>query len=247
MEEEILEIEEKKIALLLGGGSGLRAGGSLPKQFVLIGGRPLLWWSMHSFLTADPTTRLIVALHADHLETWRRLMEELPAEDRYEHEIVVGGAERIDTVANALAAVKEEGAEADLTLVAIHDGARPLATPILINRGWDCARENGSAVPGVAMTDSVRRLDKAGDLKGGSHAVDRACFVTVQTPQVFRLPLLRAAYAAREPGKTYTDDASLVEQIAPVAIYEGERNNLKVTLAEDFITAERMLGFIHRK
>ncbi len=224
-------------AIILGGGSGLRAGGSIPKQFRDIHGRPLIWWSLRAFRQADPETRLVVVIHPDWISHWRGLVAALPPEERYEHTVVPGGKDRVDSVANALAAIPE--AEGDL--IAVHDGARCCVSAEMIERGWEAGRRHATAVPVVAVTDSLRllgdRTDKAE--KGGysgvaSKAVDRSRYVAVQTPQIFDSILLKKAYDRREPGVAYTDDASLVEPHAPIHLYEGEAGNIKVTHPRDF-------------
>ena len=239
-----------KRAVILGGGSGLRAGGSVPKQFREIHGRPLIWWSLRAFREADPDTRLIVVIHPEWIDYWRSLVEALPEEERYEHMVVSGGRDRVDSVANALDAIEREREEDDTydsprrrDMIAVHDGARCCVTPELIRRGWETADRYGTAVPAVPVTDSLRLLDapdpswpEAGYARRGSRAVDRSRYVAVQTPQVFDARLLRRAYGLREEGRAYTDDASVVEPYADIHLYEGEPANIKVTHPGDFDT-----------
>lgn len=226
-----------KYAVILAGGIGRRAGGDTPKQFRMLGGKPVLWWSLKAFHDEDPETDLVVVLHEDCHRLWNDLLGALPEEERFPHRIVTGGKERTDSVQAGLSVVQEEGPD---SLVAVHDGARPLVSPAMIARGWEKARVACAAVPAVPLSDSIRRLHSvtSGSGYGPSSAVDRSSYVAVQTPQIFDLRLLRKAYAGRREGKVYTDDASLVEDIVPVALYEGEQTNMKITNPQDFRIAE---------
>jgi 2-C-methyl-D-erythritol 4-phosphate cytidylyltransferase / 2-C-methyl-D-erythritol 2,4-cyclodiphosphate synthase len=147
-----------------------------------------------------------------------------------------GGAERCDSVWNALQAVPEE-----TTLVAVHDAARPLASPALIAAVIADARTHGAALPATPVSDTVKR---SADGIRALETVDRRELYAVQTPQVFRRDLLVEAYrTAHEAGFTGTDDASYVERLGhPIHLTPGERTNLKITVAEDLRTAEALLG-----
>ncbi len=238
-----------KYAVILGGGSGTRAGGSVPKQFREVAGRPLIWWSLRAFHLQDPETRLVMVVHPDWMGEWRRLFDALPAEDRIPHEVTPGGRDRVESVAGALSRIAGLGAgQGDL--IAVHDGARCCVSGEVIARGWETAGRERTAVPVVAVTDSLRELlptsgDKAASTEayapGGSRSVDRSRYVAVQTPQVFDAALLMDAFGHREPGRTYTDDASIVEPLCPIALYEGDAGNIKVTHPQDFVLAERSL------
>lgn len=225
-----------KYAVILAGGTGSRAGGRVPKQFHQIAGRPLLWWSLRAFHEADPATKFIVVVHPDWKSYWEGLAAAMPEQDRHDCLVVPGGRDRVESVANALAAIEAPGEE---DLVAIHDGARCCVSPALIRRGWHAAGQYGTAVPAVAVTDSLRRVEPGRkDAPGASRSVDRSEYVAVQTPQVFRLSLILDCFAKREPGRTYTDDASIVEPHHPIALYEGDPANIKVTNPGDFAIAE---------
>ncbi|MDE7159286.1 MAG: 2-C-methyl-D-erythritol 4-phosphate cytidylyltransferase [Muribaculaceae bacterium] len=228
-----------KYAVILAGGTGSRAGGRVPKQFHEIAGRPLLWWSLRAFHEADPDARFIIVVHPDWSEYWSRLMEALPARERFDYVAVCGGRDRVESVANALDILRGLQPQDGEALVAVHDGARCCVTPGLIRRGWETASKYGAAVPAVAVTDSLRRLVPGRDGEpGGSHSVDRAEYVAVQTPQVFGLPLLLECFDKRVAGHIYTDDASIVEPHHPITLYPGEYSNIKVTNPGDFAVAE---------
>ena len=167
------------------------------------------------------------------MELWRALCERhgfvVP------HRVVPGGETRWHSVKNALDSI---GDIADVDVIAVHDGVRPLATANLINRVLDAARRDGAAIPVVPLNDSVRQLD--GD--GGSHALDRSSLRAVQTPQAFDARLLIEAY--RQPfDPTFTDDASVVERYGhQVTLVEGDPQNLKITRPMDLALAEYLLN-----
>lgn len=228
--------------MLLAGGKGLRAGGDLPKQFQEICGRPLLWWSLRAFHSHDPETAITVVMNPEYADLWQRLLTELPEEERIPHAITSGGKERGESVMNGLLSIKERGEVEEEMLVAVHDGARPLITPAMIERGFAMAARRGNAVPYKPLTDSIRRLYTVGEPGKGSEPADRSAFVCVQTPQIFEYATLCEAYS-KSSGVAFTDDASLAEKVlgVEIALYEGESSNIKVTNPEDFAIAETLL------
>lgn len=226
-------MKPNKYAVIVAGGEGNRAGGSIPKQFQLLKGVPMLWWSVRAFHEEDPDTKIILVLHPGFLDDWDILFSELPAADR---EIAVhiscGGRSRLESVRNGLMSVPD----GEKALVAVHDAARPLVTPSLIARGWEAAEKYKAAVPVTPMTDSIRRVDG-----NSSEAVPRKDYVKVQTPQVFDAALLKAAYD--EPlTPDMTDDASVAEAAgSSIFLFEGSPYNLKVTDPLDLVIATTLL------
>lgn len=226
-------MKPNKYAVIVAGGEGNRAGGSIPKQFQLLKGVPMLWWSVRAFYEEDPDTKIILVLHPGFLDDWDILFSELPAADR---EIAVhvscGGRSRLESVRNGLMSVPD-GEEA---LVAVHDAARPLVTPSLIARGWEAAGKYRAAVPVTSMTDSIRHVDG-----NASEAVPRKDYVKVQTPQVFDAALLKAAYDVTLT-PDMTDDASVAEAAGnSIFLFEGSPYNLKVTDPLDLVIATTLL------
>ena len=132
----------KKYAVIVAGGSGNRMGGGIPKQFRSLCGHPVLWWSMKSFHEEDPETRLIIVLPSEFISLWQDFYATLPNNERFEHIVVKGGATRGESVLAGLAMVDRED-----SLVAIHDGARPLTSVQTIASGWLKAQEHGAAIP----------------------------------------------------------------------------------------------------
>jgi len=215
--------------IIVAGGSGRRMGGARPKQFLLLGGRPILARTIDRFAEALPGAEIVVVLPAAHIDFWHDFAARF---DVKPHTVVAGGAERFHSVRNGLAALRS-----DPGLIAVHDGVRPLASPELIRRVAAAAAEHGAAIPVIPPVDSFRSVDD-----GGSHPVDRSRLRIVQTPQIFRAETLRDAYAA-EFRTAFTDDASAVEAAGhPVFLCEGEAANLKITRREDLAIAETLLA-----
>lgn len=218
-----------KFAIIVAGGSGTRFGSTLPKQFMLLAGQPVLMHAIRAFSDAAPDAGIIVALPSEHIALWHDLCTRHGLTTP--HTVVAGGTTRFESVRNALRAIPTRDG-----LVAIHDGARPLVSRRMISDGFDMARQCGTAIPVVPVTDSLRCLDHE-----GSHSVDRSNYVAVQTPQVFSLALLKDAYMVSY-SPTFTDDASVVEfHGTPVTLYKGDPTNLKITHPADLDIAQLIL------
>ena len=223
----------KTIAIIVAGGSGTRFGAQLPKQFLQLGGMPVLMRTIRAFgENRDGSFDVIITLPTGQMELWRQLCEKygfvVP------HRVVAGGETRWHSVKNALDSISDLS---DVDVIAVHDGVRPLASGRLIARVLDAARRDGAAIPVVPLNDSVRQL--SGD---GSHALDRSSLRAVQTPQAFDARLLLEAY--KQPfDKTFTDDASVVERLGhKVTLVEGEPHNLKITRPMDLALAQYLLN-----
>ena len=205
-------------------------GGSIPKQFRLLSGEPLLARTIRNFAEALPGSRIVVVLPAGHIDFWHNLCKRF---DVAPHTTVEGGAERFHSVRNGLAAL-----DADTEIIAVQDGVRPLTSVETIRRIAAAAAEHGAAIPVVEAVDSYRATDDC----GGSHPIDRRRLRIVQTPQIFRAELLREAYTA-EYRPEFTDDASVVEAAGhAVVLCAGERQNLKITSPDDLAIAEALLA-----
>ena len=217
--------------IVVAGGQGRRMGGEVPKQFRLLGGRPVLMHTLSRLRRCRPSARLILVLPADHLDDWRQLC------DRYAyslpHEIAVGGETRFASVASGLRLIPDDAVGA----VGVHDGVRPFVTPELVSRLFDQVAEKRALIPAVTPVETVR-LRKA---DGSTRLYPRDDCYLVQTPQVFDLQLLKRAY--RQPYcERFTDDASVVEQMGqPIHLVEGSRDNIKLTTPRDMELAEVLL------
>ncbi len=227
----------KYIVVIVAGGKGLRMGADLPKQFVPIKGKPILMHTLESFQRWNANAELIVVLPKDHQAYWQMLCREIPC--KVTHRIADGGETRFHSVRNALALVEaEHDTYPEATLVGIHDGVRPFATPEVIQDCFDKALHFKAAIPVIPMEDSLREKDE----DGSSLAVDRSRFVAVQTPQVFEKKLLLEAYK-QDFSPLFTDDASVVEALGHnIHCATGCKENLKITTPLDLKIATLMLG-----
>lgn len=209
-----------RYALIVAGGKGLRMGGELPKQFIPVGGKPVLVRTMEAFYDSDSEIQIILVLPHSQQDYWRQLCREcrfsLP------HVIADGGETRFHSVKNGLALVKTPA------LVGVHDGVRPFVSPELIARCYKLAVEKKAVVPVIEVVETVRRL--TGD---GSVTVNRDDYRLVQTPQVFDAELLKKAYGQAYTSR-FTDDASVVEALGEsVFLTEGNKENIKITTPFD--------------
>ncbi|WP_266203784.1 2-C-methyl-D-erythritol 4-phosphate cytidylyltransferase [Pontibacter kalidii] len=212
-------------AIIVAGGSGSRMQHDLPKQFIQVAGKPILMHTIERFYKYNPAVRIVVVLPQEQLNTWRSLCQK--HDFRLFHMTVPGGATRFGSVKNGLDAVMGDG------LVAVHDGVRPFVEVETIQKAYEAAAKYGSAVVAVPPKDSIRELTEE-----GSHAVPRAKYKLVQTPQVFQASILRKAYEQPEQ-EHFTDDASVVESTGEsITLVEGSYRNIKITTPEDLILAE---------
>lgn len=182
----------------------------------------MLQWSIDAFRAYDPECGVVLVVHPDYLEKWKELLkgEGITA--------VAGGESRIESVRNGLKEIGKEGKNknGEERIVFIHDAARPGVSPELIRRGEEKVGPGVGAVPVIALSDSIRRLE--GD---GSVAVNRADYVAVQTPQVFIFEdIMRAYEGLPEDTAGFTDDASVAEAAGiPIVTFQGDSDNMKVT------------------
>ena len=221
-------------ALVLAAGSGERLGHPLPKAFVPIGGKPLLLYSLETLASVHEIDCVVPVIAGVDLDRFRALdlagLPKLAAP-------VIGGAERQDSVAAGLAALSNDPFSNQDSLVAIHDASRPWVRPAAVSRVVEVARRDGAAILAVPVADTIKRVSDGRVIA----TPDRAECWAAQTPQVFRLGLLREALArAGAAGRVATDDAQLVEWLgAAVTIVPGDADNQKITFAEDLAAAGR--------
>jgi 2-C-methyl-D-erythritol 4-phosphate cytidylyltransferase len=216
-------------AILVAAGAGTRMGGSTPKAFLPVAGIPLLAHALQT-IGALPTVRSLILVVPGN----RRVdAMSIVAERRHLHaavEIVAGGAERQDSVVAGLAYID------DAELVVVHDAARPFATPELFTRCIEAAAEFGAAIAALPASDTVKRVG-ADDIV--QETIERSAIWLAQTPQVFRVDLLRRAFeAAARESFIGTDEAAVVERLGfRVRVVPGEAANRKLTTPEDIIWA----------
>ena len=224
-------------ALIAAGGRGVRLGADQPKQFLDIGGRSILEWSIAAFATHPAVSEVVVALPAERLAETRARLQALG----WGHvRCVEGGARRQDSVAAAFAAARP-----DADLVAIHDAARPFVTATLIERTIDAAAASGAAVAALPVRDTVKQAGGArdGNARPIVATLPREDVYLAQTPQVFRREaLVRALDEGRSGGLEATDEAVLAERAGvPVTLVAGEPENMKITTADDLAAARARL------
>ena len=215
--------------IIVAGGSGRRMGGSLPKQFMMLGNEPILARSINRIHEALPAAEIVVVLPKDHIELWKNIAARFEVA---EHKIACGGEERFHSVLNGLQALSKE-----IEYIGIHDAVRPLVSKKLIIKLMLEAEKNAAVIPVVAPPDSYRKVE--GEL---SHIIDRSTLRIVQTPQVFQASVLRKAYE-QEFIPAFTDDASVVEMAGhKITLVEGERENIKITTPVDMTIAEAIIA-----
>lgn len=218
----------KKYAIIVAGGIGNRMKGEIPKQFMLLSGKPVLAYSIEAFRAYDPSLEIILVIHPDYLVFWEHLCDELKISVPFR--VVAGGEKRFDSVKNGLKSIREDG------LLAIHDAARPVISPAFIGQIFLQAAINGSAMPGAVLNDTIRIIE--GD---ASRQLDRTFLRAMQTPQVFRVSELKMAY--EQPFQPlFTDDASVMQSAGfSLHLTEGRPENIKITYPQDIALAEVLL------
>ena len=219
----------EKYVIIVAGGSGKRMGGEVPKQFLLVAGKPILMHTVEAFTRTSSDFKFILVLPEEHFSTWNALCEQYNFS--VPMQMVAGGKERFFSVKNALEHVPN-GA-----LVAVHDGVRPFVSKDTIIEAFEVAEKNGSAVPVIDEVDSLRRVSD-----GASQAVNRAEYKRVQTPQVFQSTILKTAYN-QEFSSFFTDDASVVESISEkITLTSGNVENIKLTTPHELLLAEALVN-----
>ena len=218
-----------KYAIIVAGGKGERMGASTPKQFLELNGKPILMHTLEKFKQTDPSIEIILALPENQIDFWEGLFSKYQV-PKVPHQIVKGGETRFHSVKNALQLVKEK------SIVAIHDGVRPLVSEACIISCIAEAEKLGNAIPIVDVVDSLRKVHKE-----ENEAVPRSCYKIIQTPQCFDSELILKAYD-QEFDNSFTDDASVVEKLGEkINLVAGNRENIKITTTEDIVIAEALI------
>lgn len=219
----------QRYAILVAGGKGNRMRTDIPKQFLMLCGKPVLMHTIERFAAFDNSIKIILVLPSSQIDYWKELCKECHFEIPVE--IVSGGTTRFESVRNGLAKISD-----NKSIVGIHDGVRPLVSKETLAQCYTHAEKYGTAIPVIEMVDSVRQI-----ITEGSIPVDRTKLFLVQTPQVFHYSLLHNAY--EQPYKEiFTDDASVLESInVKMDIVEGNRENIKITTPTDIVLAEALL------
>lgn len=223
------EEQMKRYAIIVAGGKGLRMNADLPKQFLPIGGVPILMRTLETFHHFDPLIQLIVVLPQSQQDYWKSLCQQ--HQFCIAHSVANGGATRFNSVKNGLELIDNS----EDSLVAVHDGVRPFASDTTLRQAYEGAERCAAAIPVIDSVDSIRQTSA-----NGSKAIDRSSIKLVQTPQVFRCKVLKKAYL-QDFDPTFTDDASVVEKAGyTVQLTQGNRENIKITTPFDLMVAEAL-------
>lgn len=218
----------KKYALIVAGGSGSRMGSDLPKQFMLVKEKPVLYYTLQVFLDAYSDIQVILVLPAEYTDMGQEIIDAYFDKDRIR--ITAGGQTRFHSVQKGLALIEGE------SIIFVHDGVRCLITKELIYRCYKKALETGTAIPAIVSKDSIRLLNEE-----GNEAFDRNKVMLIQTPQTFHSKILLPAFQIDFKDK-FTDEATVVEAFGiKVSLVQGEENNIKITRPLDLIIAEQVL------
>ena len=217
--------------IIVAGGKGLRMGSDIPKQFLPIGGKPVLMRTLERFRQYSPTLQIILVLPKAQQDYWQKLCKEYAFDIDYQ--LADGGETRFHSVQNGLAKIPDNAQG----VVGVHDGVRPFPSIDVIRNCYETAREKKAVIPVIPVVETVRHLK--GDT---SVTVPRNDYRLVQTPQTFDIQLLKTAN--RQPyNDGFTDDASVVEAFGfDITLVEGNRENIKITTPYDLKIAEVLIG-----
>ena len=230
--------------IIVAGGKGLRMGGDVPKQFMPVGGIPVLMRTMMRFREYSPDLNIILVLPKAQQDYWRDLCRQhqfpLPSQvplalrgeaEEGSYQLADGGETRFHSVQNGLALISDDAQG----VVGVHDGVRPFVSVEVIARCYVAAREQKAVIPVTPVVETLRHVPSRKN-------VLRSDYCLVQTPQCFDIQLLMAAN--RQPySDTFTDDASVVEAYGhPVAMVDGNRENIKITTPFDIVVAEAIIN-----
>ncbi|HXG53001.1 MAG TPA: 2-C-methyl-D-erythritol 4-phosphate cytidylyltransferase [candidate division Zixibacteria bacterium] len=223
-------------AIVVAAGEGRRMRCGEPKPYVLLAGRPILLRTLDRIFAARTVADVVVVVAPGRIERCRALLQADPAIGGRSWTLAEGGSTRQESVRRGL-----ERIPPDRDIVLIHDGARPLVPPALVDACAEAAYRHGAAVPGVPARDTIKVVTPDGRVQS---TLERDALREVQTPQAFRYSLILEGHRrALSEDFQGTDDAVLVERMGePVVVIEGDRSNIKITLPEDLAVAEALLG-----
>jgi 2-C-methyl-D-erythritol 4-phosphate cytidylyltransferase len=216
--------------IIVAGGKGLRMGSDIPKQFLPIGGKPVLMRTLERFREYSEDIQIILVLPEAQQDYWHQLCQEYHFD--VEYTLANGGQTRFHSVQNGLAKVPDDA----IGVVGVHDGVRPFPSIEVIRNCYTTAREKKAVIPVIPVVETVRHLEGE-----QSKTVPRDAYRLVQTPQTFDIQLLKAAN--RQPyNDGFTDDASVVEAFGyDITLVEGNRENIKITTPYDLKIAEVLI------
>ncbi len=219
----------KKVAVIVAGGSGTRMNSAVPKQFLLLNGKPVLYYTLNTFLQSYTDMEVILVLPEEHVAAGQEIIDAFFDYNRIQ--ITVGGRTRFHSVQNGLKLITEE------SIVFVHDAVRCLLTTDLIQRCFETATAFGSAIPVTDAKDSIRMITEEDNV-----ALERSLIKIVQTPQTFHSKILLPAFNIDYKDK-FTDEATVVEAFGlKVHLVTGEDTNIKITMPADLLLAEQIIA-----
>ena len=215
----------KQYIIIVAGGSGSRMSCTIPKQFLDLNSKPILMHTIEKMHQSLANSEIIIALPKSEFDTWKKLCQK--HQFKLNHQVVEGGDTRFESVSNALKKINEQ------SVIAVHDGVRPLVKNSVVNECMQTAQEKGTAIPVIAIEESLRQKTNS-----GSVVVNRDEYLIVQTPQCFSSKVLLKAYQ-QDYSPRFTDDASVVESMGiEIQLVKGNKENIKITTPEDLKKAQ---------
>lgn len=226
-----MQTKNKIAVLILAAGIGKRAASKQAKQFVMMQGKPLLTYTIQSFLNYSNDLDIYIVLQKEAKKICQNLVQEYFPKENIT--LLEGGKERFHSTQNALLQID------DYEKILIHDAARPFISNRLIKEGINALDKNIAAIPVFQVTDSLRKIEN----NSKSKIVDRSKYVQVQTPQFFQGKIIKEVFKDRTYQTFYSDDASVLEDAGyTIHLFEGEKNNIKITYPIDFKLGELILN-----
>lgn len=222
--------------IVLASGAGRRFGkqASLPKQLLRIGAKPVVWFSLHAALQLTPPENVLLTYPPGMKKTFESLLKK----NKWNFRLIEGGKRRQDSVLNAFRHIQHNKG-----IVLIHDSARPLASARLFKTVYEGAKKNGACIPVIKSPDTVKEI-KNGFIE---KTINREVLGLAQTPQGFKIDILRKTFSKLDGKKEYTDEAGLLEASGRcVAVAAGERHNLKLTFQEDLAIIKTLMKLNYR-
>ncbi len=214
--------------IIVAGGTGSRMNNDLQKQLIEITNKPIIVYSIEKFISINKNIQVIISLHSDYFDLFEKIKSCFNLKNI---QVVQGGSTRYQSVKNALTALN-----GNVTIVGVHDAARPLVSLQTIKKTFADAQQHGAAIPVIDVNESLREVNE-----NNSKAVDRSKFKIVQTPQCFKKEILLSAYNMPY-NLLFTDDASVVEKNGhAIFLTQGNKENIKITYPQDLVLAKLLL------
>ncbi len=220
-----------KYAIIVAAGTGSRMNSELPKQYIQLKGKPVLYYSIKCFLETYDDCKIILVLSEEHTDIGKEIVDAYFDYERIS--IAIGGRTRFHSVQNGLKQIEEEDC-----VIFVHDAARPMITEALIKRCYEEVLQTGSAIPVISSKDSVRLITE-----NGNEALERNKVKLVQTPQTFHGKILLPAFFNIDYKDVFTDEANVVEAFGlKLTLIDGDDRNIKITHPNDLVVAELLMS-----